>query len=125
MLTFGLRGSVNYDNASVAIDAANSILTKLKTINIEAAVGMHSSISLHINIIYNRYITIYHYYNIYTYTNTIIYFLFDTTTIIKIGITSGPVYCGIVGSVERHEYSVMGSAVNLSARLAGTLFLLY
>ncbi|RYH29429.1 adenylate/guanylate cyclase domain-containing protein [archaeon] len=34
-----------------------------------------------------------------------------------VGITSGKVYCGLVGSLTRHEYAVMGPSVNLSARL--------
>lgn len=37
----------------------------------------------------------------------------------SIGITSGKVYCGLVGCPERHEYAVMGPSVNLSARLMG------
>jgi class 3 adenylate cyclase len=37
----------------------------------------------------------------------------------SIGITSGKVYCGLVGSPSRHEYAVMGPSVNLSARLMG------
>ncbi|GMH59791.1 hypothetical protein TrRE_jg3657 [Triparma retinervis] len=36
---------------------------------------------------------------------------------IRIGITFGHVYCGIVGSPTRHEFAVMGSTVNLAARL--------
>lgn len=35
------------------------------------------------------------------------------------GVTSGTVFCGLVGSTYRHEYSVMGPAVNLAARLMG------
>lgn len=35
----------------------------------------------------------------------------------SIGITSGKTYCGLVGSVFRHEYAVMGPSTNLSARL--------
>lgn len=34
-----------------------------------------------------------------------------------IGATLGKVYCGVVGSLTRHEYSVMGPSVNLAARL--------
>lgn len=36
---------------------------------------------------------------------------------IKVGINYENVYCGIVGSQERFEYTVMGDGVNLSARL--------
>eukprot|EP01038_Epipyxis_sp_PR26KG_P009835 gene9835-13229_t len=36
---------------------------------------------------------------------------------VSIGITSGKAYCGSVGSSNRHEYSIMGPSVNLSARL--------
>jgi class 3 adenylate cyclase len=35
----------------------------------------------------------------------------------SIGLTLGKAYCGLVGSEERHEYSVMGPSTNLSARL--------
>ncbi|MBA3469953.1 MAG: tetratricopeptide repeat protein [Herpetosiphonaceae bacterium] len=34
-----------------------------------------------------------------------------------IGIANGTVFAGIVGSAERHEYTVMGETVNLAARL--------
>lgn len=37
----------------------------------------------------------------------------------QIGIASGMVYCGYVGSKYRKEYSMMGSSVNLAARLMG------
>ena len=35
----------------------------------------------------------------------------------SIGVTTGRVYCGSVGSDERQEYTIMGDKVNLSARL--------
>jgi hypothetical protein len=35
----------------------------------------------------------------------------------RIGATFGQVYCGVVGGVTRHEFSVLGAAVNLAARL--------
>mmetsp|Transcript_20778 Transcript_20778/g.29874 ORF Transcript_20778/g.29874 Transcript_20778/m.29874 type:complete len:1773 (+) Transcript_20778:103-5421(+) len=37
----------------------------------------------------------------------------------RIGIAQGTVFCGYVGSIYRHEYAVMGSSVNLAARLMG------
>lgn len=36
---------------------------------------------------------------------------------IRVGVNSGFVYCGQVGSAVRQEYTVMGDAVNLAARL--------
>lgn len=35
----------------------------------------------------------------------------------SVGITTGIVFCGVVGSTTRREYSVLGDTVNLSARL--------
>lgn len=35
----------------------------------------------------------------------------------SVGITTGPAFCGVVGSRGRREYSVLGDTVNLSARL--------
>eukprot|EP00948_MAST-09A_sp_MAST-9A-sp1_P004135 g4135.t1 len=35
----------------------------------------------------------------------------------KIGITTGSIYSGVIGSVERGEYAVVGDRVNMSARL--------
>lgn len=37
----------------------------------------------------------------------------------RTGIAMGSVYCGLVGSSERCEYAMMGSSVNLAARLMG------
>ncbi len=34
-----------------------------------------------------------------------------------IGITTGRVFCGLIGNVQRKEYTLMGDTVNLSARL--------
>ena len=38
---------------------------------------------------------------------------------VSIGITTGDVYCGTVGSALRMEYAAIGSVVNMSARLMG------
>jgi hypothetical protein len=35
----------------------------------------------------------------------------------RIGASFGQVYCGVVGGLRRHEFSVMGAPVNLAARL--------
>ncbi|XP_075685286.1 adenylate cyclase type 10 isoform X2 [Rhinoderma darwinii] len=35
----------------------------------------------------------------------------------SIGVTSGPVFCGVVGHAARHEYTVIGRKVNLAARM--------
>ena len=35
----------------------------------------------------------------------------------RVGATFGQVYCGTIGGIQRHEFSVLGSAVNLAARL--------
>ena len=37
----------------------------------------------------------------------------------QIGVTAGQAFCGLVGSLQRHEYAVMGPSTNLSARLMG------
>lgn len=37
----------------------------------------------------------------------------------NMGATFGKAYCGVVGGLERHEYSVLGPSVNLAARLMG------
>ena len=53
-----------------------------------------------------------------TASDTIINSLISDSQInASIGITSGKAFCGLVGSKDRFEYSVMGSSVNLSARL--------
>jgi hypothetical protein len=36
---------------------------------------------------------------------------------VRVGVTTGKVFCGIVGHPDRHEYTIMGNAVNLAARL--------
>jgi len=38
----------------------------------------------------------------------------------KTGATYGQAYCGVVGGTDRHEYSILGSPVNLAARLMGS-----
>lgn len=35
----------------------------------------------------------------------------------KMGATFGKAYCGVVGGLDRHEYSLLGPSVNLAARL--------
>jgi len=37
----------------------------------------------------------------------------------RMGATYGNAYCGVVGGMERHEYSILGPPVNLAARLMG------
>uniref|UniRef100_K7GIP2 Adenylate cyclase 10 n=1 Tax=Pelodiscus sinensis TaxID=13735 RepID=K7GIP2_PELSI len=37
--------------------------------------------------------------------------------LVSIGVTSGPVFCGVVGHRVRHEYTVIGQRVNLAARM--------
>lgn len=37
----------------------------------------------------------------------------------SIGVTTGKVFCGAVGSHIRREYALIGDVVNLSARLMG------
>jgi hypothetical protein len=69
--SFGLRGSVNEDNAANAVEAANAIVDGLLDLDLSASIG----------------------------------------------ITTGKVYCGLVGSLLRHEFAIMGPSVNLSARL--------
>ncbi|XP_036442923.1 adenylate cyclase type 10-like [Colossoma macropomum] len=36
---------------------------------------------------------------------------------ISVGVTTGPVFCGVMGHPLRHEYTVIGRKVNLAARL--------
>ena len=43
--------------------------------------------------------------------------LWDMGLVASCGITTGVVFCGVVGSTTRKEYSVLGDTVNLSARL--------
>ncbi|XP_030623566.1 adenylate cyclase type 10-like [Chanos chanos] len=35
----------------------------------------------------------------------------------SVGVTTGPVFCGVIGHCLRHEYTVIGRKVNLAARL--------
>ncbi|KAM6186181.1 adenylate cyclase type 10-like [Rhynchocyon petersi] len=39
------------------------------------------------------------------------------TKLVSISITNGPVFCGVVGAVARHEYTVIGPKVTLVARM--------
>ncbi|XP_065768305.1 adenylate cyclase type 10-like isoform X7 [Muntiacus reevesi] len=39
------------------------------------------------------------------------------TKLVSISITNGPVFCGMVGAVSRHEYTVIGPKVSLVARM--------
>ena len=71
LATFGLRGSVQEDNAAAAIESAQTVLVCLQALGLNAGIG----------------------------------------------VASGKVYGGLVGSPLRHEYSIMGPAANLSARL--------
>jgi class 3 adenylate cyclase/Cdc6-like AAA superfamily ATPase len=41
----------------------------------------------------------------------------ELNEIVSIGVTTGSVYCGIVGSTKRADYVAIGHSVNLSARL--------
>jgi len=38
-------------------------------------------------------------------------------TDIRIGITYSNIYCGVIGAPQRHEYGIIGNAVNIAARL--------
>jgi class 3 adenylate cyclase len=42
-----------------------------------------------------------------------------------IGITTGRIFCGSIGNDERREYTIIGNAVNLSARLMGAAGIKY
>ncbi|XP_047590100.1 adenylate cyclase type 10-like isoform X6 [Lutra lutra] len=39
------------------------------------------------------------------------------TKLVSISITNGPVFCGMIGAVARHEYTVIGPKVSLVARM--------
>ncbi|XP_058519269.1 adenylate cyclase type 10-like isoform X3 [Ochotona princeps] len=41
----------------------------------------------------------------------------NETKLVSISITNGPVFCGVVGAVARHEYTVIGPKVSLVARM--------
>ena len=43
--------------------------------------------------------------------------LHDLGLVASVGITTGDVFCGVVGGKTRREYTVLGDSVNLSARL--------
>ena len=45
--------------------------------------------------------------------------LLGSGTHASIGVSTGRAFCGLVGSTERREYTLMGDVVNLSARLMG------
>jgi class 3 adenylate cyclase len=69
--TFGLRGSVQQDNAAAAVECAQTIIVRIQAMNLNASIG----------------------------------------------VTSGKLYSGLLGSPKRHEYSIMGPSANLAARL--------
>ncbi|XP_020855139.1 adenylate cyclase type 10-like isoform X4 [Phascolarctos cinereus] len=39
------------------------------------------------------------------------------TKLVSIGITNGPVFCGVIGALARHEFTVIGPKVGLVARM--------
>jgi class 3 adenylate cyclase len=43
--------------------------------------------------------------------------LWDQGLTASVGVTTGVVFCGVVGATMRKEYTVLGDTVNLSARL--------
>ena len=46
--------------------------------------------------------------------------LFELGLSASVGVTTGTgIFCGVVGSKTRREYSVLGDSVNLAARLQG------